>query len=161
MAAPLVRLSGVGKTFDTGVTAVSGLDLDVHEGEFLSILGPSGCGKTTVLRMIAGLETPTKGVIETGARTAGEGGLSFVFQEPTLMPWASAADASTAGDARSGRAAVGSCGPGAAAPGRLMNAEVMRVAATVTARATATRPVSRRVAGIEAGRWMTDIGLLL
>ncbi|GGH30685.1 nitrate/sulfonate/bicarbonate ABC transporter ATP-binding protein [Alsobacter metallidurans] len=90
--APLVRLAGVGKTFDTGVTALSGLDLTIDEGEFLSLLGPSGCGKTTALRIIAGLDAPTEGAIETTARTAGEGGLSFVFQDPTLMPWATVAD---------------------------------------------------------------------
>jgi len=57
-----VSLRGVSKTFDD-LTAVDHLDLDVKEGEFFSMLGPSGSGKTTVLRMIAGFETPTTGRI--------------------------------------------------------------------------------------------------
>ena len=53
----LVRLEGVGKTFNNGTTALSGVDLDVRRGEFLSLLGPSGCGKSTILRLLAGLTT--------------------------------------------------------------------------------------------------------
>ena len=85
--APIVALRGVGKTFDNGLTALSGLDLDVREGEFLTLLGPSGCGKSTALRMIAGLSSATSGVLSwrDGARPE----IGFVFQEPTLMPWAS------------------------------------------------------------------------
>jgi NitT/TauT family transport system ATP-binding protein len=81
----LVSLQGVGKTFANSVTALAGLNLDVREGEFLSLLGPSGCGKSTVLRLIAQLANPTSGRIEwrSGRREIG-----FVFQEPTLMPWA-------------------------------------------------------------------------
>ena len=56
----LLSLRGLRKTFDTQ-EAVSGLDLDVYEGEFITLLGPSGCGKTTTLRIIAGLEMPTAG----------------------------------------------------------------------------------------------------
>jgi NitT/TauT family transport system ATP-binding protein len=91
-------LRGVGKTFPgetfggAGTTALQGFDLTVQDGEFVSLLGPSGCGKTTALRLIAGLETPDEGVIEGQALEAGEGGLGFVFQDPTLMPWASVAD---------------------------------------------------------------------
>ena len=48
--APIVALRGVGKTFPSGTVALAGLDLDVREGEFLSLLGPSGCGKSTALR---------------------------------------------------------------------------------------------------------------
>ncbi len=91
---PLVALHGVGKTFDGGLVALDGFDLTVREGEFVSLLGPSGCGKTTVLRLVAGLDAPTSGVIERdgAAGTGGvEGGLSFVFQDATLMPWASVA----------------------------------------------------------------------
>ncbi|MEX0650423.1 MAG: ATP-binding cassette domain-containing protein, partial [Actinomycetota bacterium] len=57
-----VRLEGVVKRFGD-VVAVDGIDLDVREGEFFSMLGPSGSGKTTCLRMIAGFETPTAGRI--------------------------------------------------------------------------------------------------
>jgi NitT/TauT family transport system ATP-binding protein len=86
---PLVSLRGVGKTFPSGTVALSGLDLTVHAGEFLSLLGPSGCGKSTALRIIAGLTEPTAGAVEWQAGVAAESGnrLGFVFQEPTLMPW--------------------------------------------------------------------------
>ena len=81
---PLASLRGVGKRFANGVAALSGCDVDVREGEFVSLLGPSGCGKSTVLRLLAGLAAPTEGTIEwRGARPQ----LGFVFQEPTLMPW--------------------------------------------------------------------------
>lgn len=88
MASPIVALRGVGKTFDTGVVALDGLDLEVREGEFLTLLGPSGCGKSTALRMIAGLSSPTRG--ELRWRDGGRPEIGFVFQEPTLMPWTSA-----------------------------------------------------------------------
>ena len=58
---PLVALRGVGKTFPNGTHALEGLDLEVRDGEFLSLLGPSGCGKSTALRIIAGLSEPTAG----------------------------------------------------------------------------------------------------
>lgn len=86
---PLVRLSGVRKVFGNGTVALAGLDLDVRDGEFLSLLGPSGCGKSTALRLIAGLASATAGSIDwpkTGGAEAGA--IGFVFQEPTLMPWA-------------------------------------------------------------------------
>ena len=84
-----VSLRGVTKVYDNGVGALGPLDLDVHNGEFVSLLGPSGCGKSTALRLIAGLSAPTAGSISV-ARPAGAGhSIGFVFQEPTLMPWAS------------------------------------------------------------------------
>jgi NitT/TauT family transport system ATP-binding protein len=88
--APLVALSGVGKRYATGTVAVQRVDLTIKEGEFLALLGPSGCGKSTLLRMIAGLETPSAGTIDwrDGAEPARD--LGFVFQEATLMPWATA-----------------------------------------------------------------------
>jgi len=90
-AAPLVALRGVGKVFPSGTIALAGLDLEVRQGEFLTLLGPSGCGKSTALRIIAGLSDPTQGAIEWPADTKPpERGsrIGFVFQEPTLMPWA-------------------------------------------------------------------------
>ena len=94
-AAPVVALSGVGKTFANGVTALARLDLQVRPGEFVSLLGPSGCGKSTALRIIAGLAEPTSGAVAwLQAEPAGMPGphrLGFVFQEPTLMPWATVA----------------------------------------------------------------------
>ena len=90
----VVALDGVGKTFANGVVALDRLDLDVRPGEFVSLLGPSGCGKSTALRIIAGLSVPSSGRVawgEGGAATAGPRRIGFVFQEPTLMPWATVA----------------------------------------------------------------------
>ena len=88
---PLVALRGVRKEFASGTVALAGLDLTVGRHEFVSLLGPSGCGKSTALRLIAGLAQPSAGRIELAAEaTAGEVG--FVFQEPTLLPWATVRD---------------------------------------------------------------------
>ena len=89
----LAQLRGIGRVFDTGVAALAGVDLAVREGEFLSLLGPSGCGKTTILRILAGLDIPTSGTV-TGPVVAlrRSGGVGYVFQDATLMPWANAAD---------------------------------------------------------------------
>jgi len=87
-----VRLRGVTKIYDSGVTALGPFDLDVRRGEFISLLGPSGCGKSTALRLIAGLGAPTSGRVEVSHRPVeakGTHSIGFVFQEPTLMPWAS------------------------------------------------------------------------
>ncbi|MGH6684364.1 MAG: ABC transporter ATP-binding protein [Pseudolabrys sp.] len=84
----IVALRNVGKTFESGTVALDGLSLDVHDGEFVSLLGPSGCGKSTALRIIAGLSAPTTGAIEW---PRGDSKIGFVFQEPTLMPWADVA----------------------------------------------------------------------
>jgi len=59
---PIIRLVHLRKEFN-GLVAVEDLNLEIQEGEFLCFLGPSGCGKTTTLRMIAGLETPTRGEV--------------------------------------------------------------------------------------------------
>ncbi|HWA91835.1 MAG TPA: ABC transporter ATP-binding protein [Rhizomicrobium sp.] len=83
----LLALSAVSKTFDNGVQAIARLDLAVAAGEFVSLVGPSGCGKSTALRIIAGLAAPSSGTV---AFPDGRPGIGFVFQEPTLMPWAGA-----------------------------------------------------------------------
>ncbi len=89
----IVRLQNVDKVYGNGVIALRHLDLDVGEGEFLSLLGPSGCGKSTVLRLVAGLGEVSGGRIEwpggNGRAGLPQGDIGFVFQEPTLMPWAS------------------------------------------------------------------------
>ena len=93
----LVRLRGVSKVFANGVQALADVSLDIRTGEFLSVLGPSGCGKSTLLRLISGLAAPSGGTIEgvgsgraTNGRVMGDHELGFVFQEPTLLPWATA-----------------------------------------------------------------------
>ncbi len=93
---PVVRLTGIGKSYTTGTEALRGLDLAIRPGEFLSLVGPSGCGKSTVLRLIAGLGAPSVGAIDWPSARISTGGdpersLGFVFQEPTLMPWATVA----------------------------------------------------------------------
>ena len=91
-APAVVSLRQVGKTYERGTVALEGFDLIVRDGEFVSLLGPSGCGKTTALRIIAGLSAPSEGAVEwPEGRAAGAGDLGFVFQEPTLMPWANVA----------------------------------------------------------------------
>ena len=88
----LLSLRGVGKRFatrhkDGGTLALSDLNFQIREGEFVSLLGPSGCGKSTALRLIAGLIAPDSGeILWRGARPE----LACVFQEATLMPWADA-----------------------------------------------------------------------
>jgi NitT/TauT family transport system ATP-binding protein len=83
----IVALRNVGKTFESGTVALRGLDLEVRDGEFVSLLGPSGCGKSTALRIIAGLSAATEGAVEWPGGEH-EARIGFVFQEPTLMPWA-------------------------------------------------------------------------
>jgi NitT/TauT family transport system ATP-binding protein len=71
------------------LVALSNLDLVVEEGEFVCILGPSGCGKTTILRMIAGLDMPTAGVIKLNGNKIERPGSDrgMVFQDFALFPW--------------------------------------------------------------------------
>jgi NitT/TauT family transport system ATP-binding protein len=89
---PLVSIRNVSKQFANGTLAIRGVDLDLRDGEFVSLLGPSGCGKSTLLRIIAGLGQPSGGTIEWPTAPHSVGGepepdLGFVFQDPTLMPW--------------------------------------------------------------------------
>ena len=91
-----VRLERVVKRFGD-VEAVAGIDLEVAEGEFFSMLGPSGSGKTTTLRMIAGFELPTAGRIEIDGRDltnvpANRRNVGMVFQSYALFPNMSVAD---------------------------------------------------------------------
>jgi NitT/TauT family transport system ATP-binding protein len=89
---PLLALRDVGKTFSNGVTALRNVDLTIRQGDFLSLLGPSGCGKSTALRLIAGLSTPTTGLLDWRGDARGRADIGFVFQEPTLLPWANVFD---------------------------------------------------------------------
>lgn len=89
---PLLALRAVGKTFSNGVTALSDVNLTIREGDFVSLLGPSGCGKSTALRIIASLTTPTTGTLDWSRRAGESASIGFVFQEPTLLPWATVFD---------------------------------------------------------------------
>jgi iron(III) transport system ATP-binding protein len=85
-----VRLTGVAKRYGK-VTAVKPLDLVIPAGSLVTLLGPSGCGKTTLLRMIAGLERVSEGVLSIGGAdvtnlSAGERNVSMVFQSYALFP---------------------------------------------------------------------------
>ena len=86
----IIRLTDVDKSFDDE-RVVKKLNLDVEEGEFLTMLGPSGCGKTTTLRMIAGLEVPTSGQIflegeDVDDKKPNERNVNTVFQNYALFP---------------------------------------------------------------------------
>jgi multiple sugar transport system ATP-binding protein len=92
-----ITLRGLSKTYPGGVRAVDDLDLTIADGEFFALLGPSGCGKTTLLRTIAGLETPTGGRLSIGDRDVtelppGRRGVAMVFQDYALFPHMSVVD---------------------------------------------------------------------
>ncbi|MFM8730976.1 MAG: ATP-binding cassette domain-containing protein, partial [Phycisphaerales bacterium] len=84
---------GVSRAFEDGSVALDGVSLDVAPGSVAVLVGPSGCGKTTLLRMIAGLDRPTRGTVTVdGAGAGDEGGpaaVAIAFQEPRLLPWRS------------------------------------------------------------------------
>jgi NitT/TauT family transport system ATP-binding protein len=89
-----VDMRDVSLTFETAdgeVEALSGVDLQIAEGEFVSFIGPSGCGKTTLLRLIADLEQPTCGMLLINGVSAGDARLrrayGYIFQAPALYPW--------------------------------------------------------------------------
>jgi NitT/TauT family transport system ATP-binding protein len=87
---PLIELTRVTKHFRSGAEVLSDISLTVHPGEFVSLIGPSGCGKSTILRLTAGLDTPSSGTVRSPAlNTSAQGTTAFVFQEATLMPWTS------------------------------------------------------------------------
>jgi multiple sugar transport system ATP-binding protein len=85
-----LSLRGIGKSYGS-VKVIEGLDLDIHDGEFMVFVGPSGCGKTTLLRMIAGLEDITAGEVRFGSDVVNhlgpaERGAAMVFQSYALYP---------------------------------------------------------------------------
>jgi multiple sugar transport system ATP-binding protein len=92
-----VDLEQVNKVYENGFHAVKDLSLDVREGEFMVMVGPSGCGKTTALRMVAGLEDITSGVLKIGGKVANdetpkERDIAMVFQNYALYPHMTVAD---------------------------------------------------------------------
>jgi multiple sugar transport system ATP-binding protein len=92
-----VSFEGVTKTYPDGTTAVRDLDLEVRDGEFMVLVGPSGCGKTTALRMVAGLEDISRGVLKIGERVVNhvpsrDRDIAMVFQSYALYPHLSVYD---------------------------------------------------------------------
>lgn len=94
-----VAVRSVEKTFSTRsgvVTALTGIELTVSRGEFVSLIGPSGCGKSTLLRLIADLDRPTGGTIEvfglTAAKARKQHAYGIAFQQAGLLPWRTIAD---------------------------------------------------------------------
>ena len=89
-----VSASGVGKTFPTkagDVVALTGVELTVAAGEFVSLIGPSGCGKSTLLRLIADLDTASSGTLEIFGKPASKARVDqdygIAFQQAGLLPW--------------------------------------------------------------------------
>jgi multiple sugar transport system ATP-binding protein len=92
-----IVMEDVSKVYSDGTTAVSDLDLNVEDGEFIVLVGPSGCGKTTALRMVAGLESISGGTIRIGDRVVNtvppkERDIAMVFQNYALYPHMSVYD---------------------------------------------------------------------
>jgi NitT/TauT family transport system ATP-binding protein len=84
-------LEGVEKSYGgaSGVQAIAPLSVELRAGEAVSIVGPSGCGKSTLMRLIAGLDTPTRGVIRNGDKpvTGPVADVGIVFQRDLLLEW--------------------------------------------------------------------------
>lgn len=83
----ILKMQEVDKSFTGNVVALRRMTMEVRQGDFISLLGPSGCGKSTALRLISGLMRPTLGRIDWDGGASSDD-LGVVFQEPTLMPWA-------------------------------------------------------------------------
>jgi multiple sugar transport system ATP-binding protein len=86
-----VEFEGVEKVYEGGTRALESFDLTVEDGERMVVVGPSGCGKSTVLRLLAGLEEPTRGTLKIGGRVANdlspqERNVAMVFQDYALYP---------------------------------------------------------------------------
>jgi NitT/TauT family transport system ATP-binding protein len=89
---PVVEVKRVTKTFAHGnVTALENIELDLHPGEFVSLIGPSGCGKSTLLRVIGDLTPPTAGTVTVNGKPARQaredGDYGIVFQDSVLFEW--------------------------------------------------------------------------
>ncbi|MDE2860386.1 MAG: ABC transporter ATP-binding protein [Chloroflexota bacterium] len=94
---PKIELDGVAQDFSlhgNTLPVLRGVDLRVHDGEFVSIIGPSGCGKSTLLNLIAGLEEPSLGRILVDGRQVSRrlGTVGYMHQKDLLLPWRSVLD---------------------------------------------------------------------
>jgi NitT/TauT family transport system ATP-binding protein len=86
-----VAIANVEHAFDA-MPVLTGIDLEIATGSFVALLGPSGCGKSTLLRLISGLDRPERGSIAIDSDAGSSGRLSFVFQQPRLLPWRTVLD---------------------------------------------------------------------
>jgi len=87
----VVEISGVGKEFKGGTVALQDIDLQIEQGEFISLIGPSGCGKSTLLRVIGDLIEPSRGTVTVNGKSARQArrdhDYGIVFQDAVLYNW--------------------------------------------------------------------------
>jgi NitT/TauT family transport system ATP-binding protein len=88
----MLTVSHVGRRFPGGTEALRDASLRLDESDFVALLGPSGCGKSTLLRLIAGLDQPDSGRLDWDGGPPVAGDIGYVFQDATLLPWATAED---------------------------------------------------------------------
>ena len=108
----MIEIKGVMKEFAKGerrVLAIEDFSLNVAEREFVAILGPSGCGKSTLLNMVAGFDSPTRGLVRVDGKEIAEPSpqRGVVFQEPALFPWFSVMENVVFGPKTQGQKAAG------------------------------------------------------
>jgi NitT/TauT family transport system ATP-binding protein len=146
----VLTVSNVGRRFPGGIEALRDASLQLSEADFVVLLGPSGCGKSTLLRLIAGLDQPDSGRLAWDSGPPATGDIGYVFQDATLLPWATAEDnvflplrlrgvrrEAAMPDVRAALDHVGLRGFETARPGQLSGGMRMRVS---IARAMVTRP---------------------